>query len=116
MKGWYAVPGMLLGKGVWPTTEYAWFSTRSGTTEEPHLVEMVVKSEYLSDAKMVHNHLARAVSKGPHLILIELFKHCPSRLFKLFADMHDHQDTARSHQVNGAFERHGTCIADIVEQ
>jgi hypothetical protein len=33
------------------------------------LVEMMVKSEHLSDAKMVHNHLARAVSKGPLLIL-----------------------------------------------
>jgi hypothetical protein len=65
---------------------------------------------------MVHNHLARAVSKGPHLILVESFKHWPSRLCKLCADMPDHQDTARSHQVKRAFEHHGTGIADVVEQ
>lgn len=77
---------------------------------------MVVKSERLSDAEMVHNHLTRAVCKRPCLVLVKSFKHCPSRLFQLCADMYNDQDTARPHQVNRAFERYRTCIADIVEQ
>src|SRR5438093_3263134 len=66
---------------VWPKAKQPWLSTYLWATEESHLGEMVVESECLSDPKMVHDHLARTVRKGPLFVLVKPFKHYPSCLF-----------------------------------
>ncbi|HEY7496456.1 MAG TPA: hypothetical protein VIH59_35815 [Candidatus Tectomicrobia bacterium] len=50
------------------------FRPGAGVTEEPHLVEMVVKREHLSDPEGFHDHLGGAIRKRPLLILVEPFK------------------------------------------
>lgn len=81
-------------------------------SQKTHLVEMVVKSEHLLDFHAFHDHLGRAVGKGPFLILIEPFKHIPSRLLNLIKDMDYYQNASGLHQIDSACAD----VADIPEQ
>ena len=80
------------------------------------MLEMMVKSKYLAEPEVFHDHLGSAVRKRPLLILIEPFKHRLSCPLYLFADMDNGENTACPHQVNRAFERYRSSIADIGEQ
>ena len=85
-------------------------------TEESHLIEMMIESEDLSDTEAFHHHLAGTVRKRPLFILVESLKHFPGRTLDFFRNINNRQDACRSHQVDRAFERNCTRVANVEQQ